>query len=178
MRRVNTPQKPTPPSTAVLAVALAALMSACSQPDRTRDAASSAAACAHPLLTPADVKGILRAPVTSVENAPADGHTCVFRTDTHARIEVAVRPSGGRTTVQSWLHGRMALEAAPLSGVGDQAAWQRDLHEVIAEQGDVLCDVTAVGDQSEFADTSDAFVESRLGALCVKVFDAPSATNH
>ena len=39
-------------------------------------------------------------------------------------------------------------------------------------------DVTAVGDQSEFADTSDASVESRLGALCVKVFDAPSATNH
>jgi hypothetical protein len=163
--------------TAVLAAAFATIVAGCSGVDRAPRAVTRIG-CDEPPLAAGDLKGILRAPITLVEPGPADARTCVFRTDSHARIEVAIRPSGGATTVQRWLEGAMPLEAVPLPGVGDRGAWQRDLHEVIAERGDVLCDVTAVGDKSDFADTASAFLESRLGALCVRLLDAPPQTTH
>jgi len=66
----------------------------------------------------------------------------------------------------------MPLEAVPLNGVGDRAAWQKDLHEIIAERNDVLCDVTAVAEMSDFVNSSDDFLEAHLGSLCAKVLGA------
>jgi hypothetical protein len=159
-------------STVLFAVIVTMLLADCAHDDRAPRAASAQRGCEQSPLGTGDVKGILRAPITQVEAGPADARTCVFRTPTHARIEVTRRPTGGTTTVQRWLEGAMPLEAAPLPGVGDRAAWQRDLHEVIAERNDVLCDVTAVAEKNDFVDASDALLESRLGELCVKVFEA------
>jgi len=172
VRRVSTREKPLRYSTALVAVVVAALAAGCSRPDRATDTAVSLDICSPRSLDSRDVNGILRAPVTGVERVPGDAQTCVFRTDTRARIELAVRPSGGATTVQRWIDGAMPLEAAPLNGVGDRAAWQRDLHEVIAERNDVLCDVTALAEMSDFVNSSDDFLEARLGSLCAKVLGA------
>ena len=169
MRRVSTSESPFDRSTALVLAALATLVAGCSRADHAPRVAFSENLCGQRALSAGDVTGILRAPITGVEREPADAETCVFRTATHARIEVAVRPSGGTTTVQRWIDGEMPLEAVPLRGVGDRAVWQRDLHEVIAERNDVLCDATAIGEASDFVDASESRFQSRLGALCAKV---------
>jgi hypothetical protein len=80
--------------------------------------------------------------------------------------------------VERWIAGTMALEAVPVRGVGDLAAWQRDLHEVIAEKNDVLCDISVMGTEGDFVDTSEYVLEDRIGNLCNKVFDsAPTPAN-
>jgi hypothetical protein len=172
VRRVSTPEKPLHRSTALVAVVLAALAAQCTSSERAPGAAASLDVCSRRFLDSHDVNGILRAPMTRMERGPGDVRTCVFRTATRARIELAVRPSGGTTTVQRWIEGALPLEAAPLNGVGDRAAWQRDLHEVIAERNDVLCDITALGEPSDFVNPSDDFLEARLGSLCAKVLGA------
>jgi len=172
VRRVSTPETPLHCSTALIAVVVAALAAQCSCSDRTPDAAASLDVCSGRLLDSHDVNGILRAPVTRMERGPADARTCVFRTATPAHIELAVRPSGGSMAVDRWIKGAMPLEAAPLNGVGDRAVWQRDLHEVVAERNDVLCDITVVGETSDFVNPSDDFLEARLGSLCAKVLGA------
>ena len=83
-----------------------------------------------------------------------------------------MRRSHGKITVESWIAGSMALEAVPLRYVGDKAAWQKDLHEVIAEKNDVLCDIAVIGAESDFMNTSESMLEARVGRLCNKVLDS------
>jgi hypothetical protein len=115
------------------------------------------------------VVGILRAPIVGIALISGDTESCAFVTATRPQIEVTMRPSRGRETVHAWVAGTMPLEARPLYDVGDRAAWQRDLHEVIAERNDVLCDISVLGTEGDFTDASDDVLEDRIGNLCNKL---------
>jgi hypothetical protein len=125
--------------------------------------------CERGLLTARDLVGILRAPITGIALISGDPESCAFVTAARPQIEVTMRPSRGRETVRAWVGGTMPLEARPLYDVGDRAAWQRDLHEVIAERNDVLCDISVLGTEGDFTDPSDDVLEDRIGNLCNKL---------
>jgi hypothetical protein len=125
--------------------------------------------CERGLLTERDLQGILRGPIVASRLVPGDPQSCAFTTGGHSRFEITVRPKHGRAIVKNWIEGTMALEAVPLQGVGDHAAWQRDLHEVIAERGDALCDISVMGTEGDFVDTSEFVLEDRIGNLCNKI---------
>ena len=141
-----------------------------SEGDPPHAASALGNACERGTLSRDDFEGILREPITGSRAIPGDAQSCAFMTSGMAHIEVTVRPSLGRATVQSWIDGRMPLESTPLRGVGERAAWQPDLHEVIAEKDDVLCDIAVVGLEPELDATSRDSLPHRVGALCNKVF--------
>ena len=111
-------------------------------------------------LSQGDVQPLLSGPITSVKPAPSDPGSCVFATAGFSSTTVAVKPSGGKETLESWHKGPVT----PVPGVGDDAVWEPDLKEVVASKGDVLCTVTAMG--SEVAQAT----ETSEGALCNKAF--------
>lgn len=134
--------------------------------------------CDRGVFTRGDLYGILRGPIEAARPVPGDRESCAFTTTGHSRFEIRLRRSGGKATVERWIGGAMALEAVPVRGVGDLAAWQRDLHEVIAEKDDALCDISVMGTEGDFVDTSEFVLEDRIGNLCNKVFDsAPASSN-
>lgn len=157
---------------ALLAVTLTWLAASVSCTEKASVALARVNVCERRILTPTDVSGILRGPVTGSSVPSNDSQTCAFTTGGRSRFEVSVRPGRGRAIVDSWIGGKMALEAVPLRGVGDHAAWQHDLHEVIAEKNDVLCDISVIGTEGDFVDTSEFVLEDRIGNLCNKVLDA------
>ena len=128
--------------------------------------------CERGLLTERDLQGILRGPIVGSRLVPGDPQSCAFTTGGHSRFEITMRPNHGRAIVEDWIEGTMALEAVPLHGVGDHAAWQRDLHEVIAERGDALCDISVMGTEGDFVDTSEYVLEDRIGNLCNKILES------
>lgn len=128
--------------------------------------------CERGLLSARDVVGILRAPITGIALISGDPESCAFVTASRPQIEITLRPSRGKATVRAWVSGTMPLEARPLYDVGDRAAWQRDLHEVIAERNDVLCDISVLGTEGDFTDPSDDVLEDRIGNLCKKLLRA------
>jgi hypothetical protein len=125
--------------------------------------------CERKLLTTQDMEGILGDAITGTRTLPGDGRSCEFLTPGFPAITVTVRPGLGRATVESWATGRMPLTATPLEGIGERAVWQADLHEVIAQRDDLLCDIQARGLMSELASSAEA-TQRRLGALCTKIF--------
>lgn len=132
-------------------------------------AALAASPCDRRLVTREDVAGILSAPIEAIKGTPGDAQSCSFETAGFPSITVSVRPGVGRETVDTWLGGRMPLRATTLPGVGDSAAWQSDLRELVAQRNNVLCDVQAAGAIRDFAgDTSE--LPKRLGALCDTIF--------
>lgn len=126
-------------------------------------------ACDRRVLTQADVAGILSSPIAAAKVIPGDTQSCIFETIGFPSITVSVRPGIGRERVNTWLAGKMPLQAIALQGVGDSAAWQPDLHEVIAQRDDVLCDIQASGASGDFKGDA-AELQQRLGALCEKIF--------
>jgi hypothetical protein len=70
-------------------------------------------------------------------------------------------------TVDTWTAGKMPVPATPVSGVGERAAWQSTLKEIIAEKNNVLCDAGVVGPGHIAGATPE-----KLGALCNKIFAA------
>ncbi len=84
---------------------------------------------------------------------------------------MTLRPGLGRTTVDTWKRGRMPVAAAPLAGVGDDAAWVDPLHEVVAEKNDLLCDIQVMGAGGDFSGSA-ADQQRKIGALCNKIFAA------
>ncbi len=140
----------------------------------------SGSVCDLKLLNVADVSGILDEPITGTEQLQGDPQTCHFITASHARgggsISVSLRPGHGVARLQSFTSGRMNEFAnwKPLSGVGDEAVWLPDLHEIDARKGDVLCVVGVPFFMSHaLRDAGDVAQQQRLGALCNKVFAAP-----
>lgn len=156
-------------SATTFGIAVAWVVLSCLSGDRAPRATIPGSPCERGLLTSRDVVGILRAPITGIVLISGDPESCAFTTAHHAQIEVTMRPSRGRETVRAWVAGKMPLEATPLYDVGDRAAWQRDLHEVIAERNDVLCDISVLGTEGEFTDPSDDVLEARIGNLCNKL---------
>ncbi len=145
-----------------------AVLAGCSK-SKSNGAPESLNACDRKLLTPADVAGILTDSVTGTKVIPGDAQSCEFVTSSFPGITVSVRPGLGRETVQAWSSGKMPLSSTPLSGVGEAAVWQPDLHEVIAQKNNLLCDIAARGLARDLA-VSMAAAQKRLGALCNKIF--------
>jgi hypothetical protein len=156
-------------SATTFGIAFAWVVLSCLSGDRAPRATVPGSPCERGLLNARDVVGILRAPITGVALISGDTESCAFTTAQRAQIELTMRPSRGRETVRAWVAGKMPLEATPLYDVGDRAAWQRDLHEVIAERNDVLCDISVLGTEGDFTDPSDDVLEDRIGNLCNKL---------
>jgi hypothetical protein len=156
-------------SAATAAIAFAWVVLSCLSGDSTPRTTIPGSACERGLLTARDAVGILRAPVIGIVLISGDPESCAFVTASRPQIEITLRPARGRTTVGAWIAGKMPLEATPLYEVGDRAAWQRDLHEVIAERNDVLCDISVLGTEGDFTDSSDDVLEDRIGNLCNKI---------
>jgi hypothetical protein len=134
-------------------------------------AMSAPAACEAQPVKVQDVTGILVAPITGTKPVSGDSQSCEYSTGSFPAITISVRPGLGKSTVDSWIAGRMPLKASPLAGVGEAAAWQASLHEVIAQKHDLLCDVQVRGGVSDIALPADA-LPGALGALCNRIFAA------
>lgn len=171
-----------------VACAICAL-AACSQGASTSSSATPAAkavsaaiqgnVCDRKLLTLADVGGILDQPVTGTKPLPGDAQTCYFITAQDAqgggKIQVTLRDGHGKATIDSFTSGKMNdfAKSTPLAGVGDEAVWLPDLHEVDARKGDVLCVVGVPMLMGKaLRDAGEAAQQQRLGTLCNKVFSA------
>jgi hypothetical protein len=144
-------------SSAAPAVAPAATAAA---PAATGVASAEGSACDRQLIGQADVQPLLTGPITSVKPSPGDAKTCVFATAGFSSITVTLWPGEGKQTLESWHKG----PATPLPGVGDDAVWEADLKEVVANRGETLCTVTAMGSEA-----APATAQSE-GALCNKIF--------
>jgi len=133
--------------------------------------------CERKLLTLTDVAGILDAPVTGTKPLHGDPQTCYFVSANSdqggAELRITLRPGHGKKTLESFTSGMMNAYATwkPLSGVGDEAVWLPDLHEVDARKGDVLCVVgVPMFMGKDLRDAGEAAQKQRLGTLCNKVF--------
>jgi hypothetical protein len=133
--------------------------------------ASAGTPCDRQLITAADLAGILNSPITGSKNIAGDPQSCSFTTSSFPAVEVSLRPTNGRITVETWSSGKMPLAATPLAGVGDHAAWVPSLNEVDAEKDDVLCVIGAPAPSDHYRG-AQAELEQRLGALCNKIFAA------
>ena len=153
-------------------LAVSWLLANCACTEKPSVALPRGSACERGILSGKDVTAILRGPITGVQRMTPDRESCVFTTAGHSRFEVTLRPARGEETVAGWIDGTMVLDAVPLHGVGDRAAWQRDLHEVIAEKNDVLCDIAVMGTEGDFVDTSENILQVRIGNLCNKLFES------
>jgi hypothetical protein len=134
-------------------------------------AASARTPCDRQLIAAADLAGILNSPITGTKNIAGDPQSCSFTTSSFPAVEISLRPTNGRITVETWSSGKMPLAATPLAGVGDHAAWVASLNEVDAEKDDVLCVVRAPVPSDHYR-AAPAELEQRLGALCNKIFAA------
>ena len=123
-------------------------------------------ACARHLISEADVASLVNEAVTSVETLKGDTQSCVFNTSSFSTVTVSLRPGLGESTVHATLSGATNVNAKPLAGVGDQAAWTPVLNEVNASKKNVLCDISAIGPNASGASAE------KLGALCNKIFTA------
>jgi hypothetical protein len=168
------------------ATALVCALAACSHGTgdaQVSTAAKSAAvqgnACDRHLLSVADVNGILDAPVTGSKPLPGDAQSCLFITAMEdqggSHLSVGLRPGLGIATLATFTSGHMNDYATwkPLAGVGDEAVWLPDLHEIQARKGDLLCGVgVLVGMSKTLHDAGEAAQQKALGALCNKIFAA------
>lgn len=125
--------------------------------------------CAALVVRPDDVASAMGWAVTASRPVPGDSQSCEFGNGAR-HVQVSVRPTLGRVTVESWIAGRMPLRASAFPGAGDAAVWQPDLHELIAEQNDVLCDVSVSGGAIDTTHAASIDLARRLANLCNKVF--------
>lgn len=142
-------------------------------------AAAQGNVCDRKLLTLADVDGILDQPVTGTKPLPGDAQTCYFISANSDQggpeLRITLRPGHGKTALDSFTSGKMNAYAVwePLSGVGDEAVWLKDLHEIDARKGDTLCVVGAPMFMAKaLRNAGEAAQQQRLGTLCNKVFAA------
>jgi hypothetical protein len=133
--------------------------------------AGSGNACERKLISTADVAGIFGTPIIGIggKTIPGDTQSCTFETSSFPSITITLRPGVGAQTVDTWASGKMPMKTTPLAGVGEQAAWQPELHEVIAQKNNLLCDIQASGSGGDFTDQPEA-LQKKLGALCNKIF--------
>lgn len=128
--------------------------------------------CDLKLLTAADLVGVLDKPVTGTKPLKGDAQTCFFTTgdDPGApQLSVGLRGGLGRATIASFTSGHMDQynKWEPLAGVGDGAVWVPLLHEVQAQQDDVLCDIEPDGLSVTLGNGA---AQEKLGALCNTIF--------
>ena len=129
-------------------------------------------ACDMKLLTASDLAGVLDKPVTGSKALAGDTQTCIFTTGLEPgapQLSVGLRAGMGRASIASYTSGHMDAYSKwePLSGVGDGAVWISQLHEVQAQQDDVLCDIQPDGLSVVLG---NAAAQQKLGALCNTIF--------
>jgi hypothetical protein len=161
---------------AALAIGFAG-MSACShdgQSPAPRSAGNTLPATACESISPKrdDLAGLLNAPITQATPVPGDIQSCAYLTEGFPSITISVRPGVGKSTLDAWEHGKMPFEATPIAGVGEAALWQPALRELIARQGDLLCDVQVRAGANDVALGPEA-LSAAAGALCNKIFAVP-----
>jgi hypothetical protein len=159
----------------LLLLAACATFASCSeQPGASLAPASGAvpaSACGTLVLKPADLGGLLQAPITHATDLAGDGQSCAFLTTGFSAITVSVRPGLGRASLDAWAAGKMSLPVTSLPDVGDAAVWQDTLHEIIARKNDLLCDIQLRGVSDDIAVAQDSLPRA-LGALCNRIFSA------
>lgn len=125
-----------------------------------------ASVCDGKIISPADLASVL--PGSIGARTPAgDPQTCEFSTSDSSSVSSTVRPGLGDVTVSTWASGKMPVDAIAVGGVGDQAAWQSTLHELIATKHNVLCDIGSQGTKG-----SDADLQKKFAELCDKIWAA------
>jgi hypothetical protein len=127
--------------------------------------------CARDLLPKDELSALLKAPITGQQPIAGDPQSCEYTTAGFSGITISVRPGLGGTTVDAWATGKMPLEVRSLPSVGDRAVWQDALHELIAQQHNLLCDIQIRGSGQEIAVAADA-LPAAVGKLCDKIFAA------
>ncbi|MBS0488248.1 MAG: hypothetical protein JSS13_12960 [Proteobacteria bacterium] len=173
----------------LLAASALCALAACSQGASTSSSATPAAkvataviqgnVCDRKLLTLTDVAGILDQTVTGTKPLQGDPQTCYFISANNDRggpeLRITLRPGHGKATLDSFTSGKMNAYATwkPLAGIGDEAVWLPDLHEIDARKANTLCVVGAPLFLSKaLRDAGEVAQQQRLGALCNKVFAA------
>jgi hypothetical protein len=139
--------------------------------EQSHTIAATGSVCDRHILDIKDVAGILSAPVTQTRSLPGDAQSCEFATGSFPALVISVRPGVGRSTVELWKTGQMALTSSPLSGIGDEAVWQESLHELVAEKNALLCDIQVRGAGADL-DMNAKSLPAALGVLCNKIFEA------
>jgi hypothetical protein len=135
-------------------------------------------ACDRKLLRADDIAGILSQPVTGTKPLKGDAQTCYFITATAdaggPELMVTLRPGMGIATIGTFTSGHMNEYAKwkPVSGIGDEAVWLPDLHEINARKDNLLCDIHAEGMSEELRKGGETVQQQKLGALCNKIFAA------
>jgi hypothetical protein len=127
--------------------------------------------CARDLLAKDELSALLKAPITGQQAIAGDPQSCEYATAGFSAITISVRPGLGGTTVDAWATGKMPLEVRAVPNIGDRAVWQDTLHELIAQQHNLLCDIQVRGSGQEIAVAADALPEA-VGKLCTKIFTA------
>jgi len=151
--------------------ASASSSAAASAPAGASASAGSGNACDAKLITQQDVSDIFSVPITGEKPMPGDASSCEFKAGLSS-IDISVRPGYGHDVLQAWVDGKMPVPASALAGVGDRAMWQSDLHEVIAEKNNLLCDIKTMDFGRVLKDPSRAAMQKKIGALCNKIFAA------
>ena len=124
---------------------------ACSQSAAQSSASKSSASptatpptvnvCDGQIITKAEAAEVVGGAITKMAPMPGLAQSCEFKSAGSASLRVALRPGFGTATVQAWLSGKMSTPATPLSGVGEHAAWVKDLNRVFATKSELLCDI-------------------------------------
>jgi hypothetical protein len=122
--------------------------------------------CESKVITSNDLASVLSGTIIA-RTLPGDPQTCEFSADGNASVSVTVRPGLGDVTVTEWAGGKMPAGTGTVNGIGDRAAWQSTLHELIATKHNVLCDLGSQG-----AKGSEADLQKKLGQLCDKIWAA------
>ena len=116
--------------------------------DRGAAALNRPNVCESKVVAPDDLASVLSGTITA-KTVPGDPQTCEFSADGYSSVSVTVRPGLGDVTVSEWTGGKMPADAGTINGVGDRAAWQRTLHELIATKHNVLCDIGSPGHEGQ-----------------------------
>jgi hypothetical protein len=123
--------------------------------------------CDSRVVVPEDLASVLSGTITA-KTLPGDPQTCEFSADGYSSVSVTVRPGLGDVTVSEWTGGKMPTDAGTVTGIGDRAAWQSTLKELIATKHNVLCDIGSQGTKA-----SEADLQKKFGQLCEKIWAAP-----
>lgn len=150
----------------VWSLALAAAVAAACTSGAAKPLATPPTVCERGVVTSADVSDLLAGPL-AMKVLPGDPQSCQFAGANEASLTITVRPGLGDVTVEAWASGRMPVPGIAVLGVGDRAAWQETLRELIATKRNVLCDVQVSG-----STVSPAELQKRFAALCDKIWAA------
>jgi hypothetical protein len=157
------------------ALCLIGALCACGRQDLPAKPAAAAGVaptvCARDLLPKDELSALVKAPITGQKPIAGDPQSCEYTTAGFSGITISIRPGLGGTTVDAWASGKMPLEVRTVANVGDKAVWQDTLHELIAQQHNLLCDIQVRGGAQDIAVPAESLPQA-TGKLCTRIFAA------